>query len=35
MIFYGLSRGFSATALVLGIVSALAIFSAVLWFEQK
>jgi len=35
MIFYGLSRGFSATALVSGIVSALAIFSAVLWFEQK
>jgi|LakMenE01Jun11ns_1017448.scaffolds.fasta_scaffold9165053_1 hypothetical protein len=34
-IFYGLSRGFSPTALVSGIVSALAIFSAVLWFEQK
>jgi hypothetical protein len=34
-IFYGLSRGFSPTALVSGILSALAIFSAVLWFEQK
>jgi hypothetical protein len=34
-IFYGLSRGFSPPAVVSGIVSALAIFSAVLWFEQK
>lgn len=34
-IFFGLSRGFSPAAVVAGIVSGLAIFSAVLWFEQK
>ena len=34
-IFFGLSRGFSPAAVVSGIVSGLAIFSAVLWFERK
>lgn len=34
-IFFGLSHGFSPAAVVAGILSGLAIFSAVLWFEPK
>jgi hypothetical protein len=34
-IFFGLSRGYSPGAIVLGIVTALVVFSAVLWFSRN